>query len=43
MNGLVLLLIGIAVLLCGYIFYGRYLCKKWGVGETNEPTPAHTM
>ena len=43
MNGLVLLLIGIAVLLCGYIFYGRYLCKKWGVGETDEPTPAHTM
>lgn len=43
MNGLILLLIGIAVLLCGYIFYGRYLCKKWGVGETNEPTPAHTM
>ncbi len=43
MNGLVLLLIGIAVLLCGYIFYGRYLCKKWGVGETSEPTPAHTM
>ena len=43
MNGLVLLLIGIAVLLCGYVFYGRYLCKKWGVGETNEPTPAHTM
>ena len=43
MNGLVLLLIGIAVLLCGYIFYGRYLCKKWGVGETNEPTPAHTL
>ena len=43
MNGLVLLLIGIAVLLCGYIFYGRYLCIKWGVGETNEPTPAHTM
>lgn len=43
MNGLVLLILSIAVLLCGYIFYGRYLCKKWGVGENNEPTPAHTM
>ena len=43
MNGLVLLIISIAVLLCGYIFYGRYLCKKWGVGESDEPTPAHTM
>ncbi|MGM9661127.1 MAG: carbon starvation protein A [Faecousia sp.] len=43
MNGLVLLVISIAILLCGYVFYGRYLCKKWGVGETNESTPAHTM
>lgn len=43
MNTLVLLLIGIAVLLCGYIFYGRWLCKQWGVGEDDKPTPAHTM
>ena len=42
MNGLVLLIISIALLLCGYIFYGRYLCKQWGVGE-GDPTPAHTM
>ena len=43
MNGIVLLVISIAVLVCGYVFYGRYLCKKWGVGELNEATPAHTM
>ena len=43
MNGIVLLLIGIAVLLCGYILYGRWLCKQWGVGESTEETPAHTM
>ena len=43
MNGIVLLLIGIAVLLCGYIFYGRWLCKQWGVGESTEPTPAHAL
>ncbi len=43
MNGIVLLLIGIAVLLCGYILYGRWLCKQWGVGESTEPTPAHTL
>ncbi len=43
MNTLVLLLICIAVLLCGYIFYGRWLCKQWGVGEGDEETPAHTM
>ena len=43
MSGLVLLVIGIAVLICGYIFYGRWLCKQWGVGESTEPTPAHTL
>ena len=43
MTGLVLLIIGVAVLLCGYIFYGRWLCKQWGVGESKEPTPAHTL
>ena len=43
MNGLLLLIICVAALFCGYVFYGRYLCKKWGVGESNEETPAHTM
>ncbi|MCD8085584.1 MAG: carbon starvation protein A [Clostridiales bacterium] len=43
MNGLVLLIISVAVLVCGYIFYGGWLCKQWGVGESDEPTPAHTM
>ncbi|MCQ2448430.1 MAG: carbon starvation protein A [Oscillibacter sp.] len=43
MNGLVLLIIGVALLVCGYLFYGRWLCKQWGVGEGNLPTPAHTM
>ena len=43
MNGLVLLIIGAALLACGYIFYGRWLCKQWGVGESKEATPAHTM
>ena len=43
MNTLVLLLICVVVLACGYIFYGRWLCKQWGVGENNEPTPAHTL
>lgn len=43
MNTLVLLLSCIAVLAAGYVFYGRWLCKQWGVGESNEQTPAHTM
>ena len=42
MNGLLLLIICCVALLAGYVFYGRYLCKKWGVGENDQPTPAHT-
>lgn len=42
MNSLLLLVIAIAVLAAGYIGYGGWLCKKWGVGEGGE-TPAHTM
>ena len=43
MNALLLLVIGIAILVCGYIFYGKYLVKTWGVGDSKEPTPAHTV
>ena len=43
MNSLVLLIISIVCLLCGYIFYGRWLCKKWGVGEGDKETPAHRL
>jgi len=43
MNTLLLLAICIAILVCGYIFYGRYLCKQWGVGEGNHQTPAHEL
>ncbi len=43
MNGLLLLIISVAVLVVGYIFYGRWLCRQWGVGEGDHPTPAHTM
>ena len=43
MSGLILVIVGAAILLAGYIFYGRWLCKQWGVGESTEPTPAHTM
>ena len=43
MNTLVLLLICGAVLLCGYIFYGKWLCEKWGVGTGKGETPSHTM
>ncbi len=43
MNSLVLLIVSIAVLVCGYIFYGGWLCRQWGVGEQKGETPAHSM
>ncbi|MBQ6095473.1 MAG: carbon starvation protein A [Lachnospiraceae bacterium] len=43
MNTLLLLIICIAILAVGYIFYGGWLCKQWGVGENKEETPAHTL
>ncbi len=43
MNTLVLLAVCLFILLCGYIFYGRWLVKQWGVGKGDIPTPAHTM
>lgn len=43
MNTLVLVLLSVAALVCGYIFYGGWLCRQWGVGESKEETPAHTL
>ena len=43
MNSLLLLIICIAILVVGYIFYGGWLCKQWGVGDSKKPTPAHEM
>ena len=41
MNGLVIILIGIVALGAGYLFYGRWLAKKWGI-DPNAKTPAYT-
>ena len=41
MNGLVIVLIGILALGAGYLFYGRWLAKKWGIDEKAK-TPAFT-
>lgn len=43
MNTLVLMGICSVILICGYIFYGGWLARQWGVGEGNLETPAHTM
>ena len=39
MNGLVIILIGIVALGAGYLFYGRWLAKKWGI-DPKAKTPA---
>ena len=41
MNGLVIILIGIVVLAAAYIFYGRWLARKWGI-DPKAKTPAYT-
>ena len=42
MNSLLLLVIALVALGCGYRFYGTWLSQKWGV-DNNKETPAHTM
>ena len=41
MNSLVIVLIGIVALGAGYLTYGRWLAKKWGI-DANAKTPAYT-
>lgn len=42
MNAVIILLIGIAVLLTGYVTYGKWLAKQWGIDE-KQVTPAHVL
>ncbi len=42
MNAMLILLVAIAVLVVGYIFYGGWLAKQWGV-DPNRPTPSHEL
>ena len=41
MSAILILLIAFALLALGYIFYGSWLAKQWGV-DPNHETPAHT-
>ena len=43
MNTLLLMGVCSVILICGYIFYGGWVARQWGVGEGNLETPAHTM
>ena len=42
MNAVLVLSIGIVILIVGYIFYGGWLAKQWGVDDT-KVTPAHEL
>ena len=42
MNAVLVLSIGIVILIVGYIFYGGWLAKQWGVDDS-RPTPAHEL
>lgn len=40
MNAALILLVGIVILACGYLFYGRWLARTWGVDPARK-TPAY--
>ncbi|WP_461256661.1 carbon starvation CstA family protein [Treponema sp. R80B11-R83G3] len=42
MNGLLLLLISVVTLFFAYLFYGRFLARKWGI-DPSRKTPACEM
>ena len=42
MNMLIILLVSLALLACGYLFYGRWLAKEWGV-DPSRKTPSHEL
>ena len=42
MNAMLVVLVGCAILVVGYIFYGGWLAKQWGVDD-KKVTPAHEM
>jgi carbon starvation protein len=42
MNAVVILLVGVVILVLGYVFYGKWLAEQWGV-DPNRTTPAHEL
>ena len=42
MNAVLVLLVGCAILIAGYVFYGKWLSEQWGVDDT-KTTPAHEL
>lgn len=42
MTAILIIVVGIICLVCGYVFYGSWLAKQWGVDPTRK-TPAYEM
>ncbi len=42
MNAAVLLIVSIAILFAGYVFYGGWLAKQWGI-DPERKTPSHEL
>ena len=42
MNAVLVLLVGCAILILGYVLYGKWLSVQWGVDDT-KVTPAHEL
>ncbi|MCR5342069.1 MAG: carbon starvation protein A [Butyrivibrio sp.] len=42
MNAALLLIVSIAILAAGYVFYGGWLAKQWGI-DPSRKTPAHEL
>ena len=42
MNGTIIMIIALVVLLAAYVFYGRWIAKKWGV-DPKKKTPAYEL
>ena len=41
MNGMLVLIVGLAILVIAYVTYGKWLADQWGV-DPSKTTPAHT-
>ena len=42
MNALIIFLVAMVILVIGYVCYGGWLAKQWGV-DPQRPTPAHEL
>ncbi len=42
MTAILIIVVGVICLVCGYVFYGSWLAKQWGVDPTRK-TPAYEM